>query len=265
MAHPVSNIVRFPPARKMKIFILKLFEWEDNWPLPPGGQQEDSRGQSCSAIPWSTNKSLLKTNDLEKTLRSWPLNSVDITHIQPPATDGGREWGDGSGERVGVYKYKYADYSPHLHFSSPAPFLHWLSVPVLIVGCIESSVGKCLNVSRQTKPSAASGCEINRTQRYQRHFPLLSESRGAETNFKWSPLIFLAQAITPESAVYRAINFWILLNIVSSWAAKGYWNYLAKYILCTLFVKFSYPLLPSIHLIQTQNGLENTSTVFQSI
>ena len=124
MAHPVSNIVRFPPARKMKIFILKLFEWEDNWPLPPGGQQEDSRGQSCSAIPWSTNKSLLKTNDLEKTLRSWPLNSVDITHIQPPATDGGREWGDGSGERVGVYKYKYADYSPHLHFSSPAPFLH---------------------------------------------------------------------------------------------------------------------------------------------
>ena len=46
-------------------------------------------GQSCSAFPWSTNKSLAKTNDLEKTLRSSPLNSVDITHIESPATDRG--------------------------------------------------------------------------------------------------------------------------------------------------------------------------------
>ena len=77
-------------------------------------------GQSCSAFPWSTNKSLAKTNDLEKTLRSSPLNSVDITHIESPATDRGH-----TVTEVKRELYKYADYSAHLHFSLITPFLDY--------------------------------------------------------------------------------------------------------------------------------------------
>ena len=86
-------------------------------------------GQSCSAILWSTNKSLAKTNDWEKTLRSLPLDSVDITHIKPPATDRGqrgmREGGGKSWININMQIALLISISP--------PQLAVLTVPVPVV------------------------------------------------------------------------------------------------------------------------------------
>ena len=126
-------------------------------------------GLSSSAVLWlwSTNKSWAKTNDLEKTWRSSPLNSVDITHIDPPLcpqqlrhVDTGQGWWDG----IIVPSQEVMRVAINMQITLHHSLSGWASSDC-------QWMSKCQSTNK-TIIRIRSRSEINSTQRYQlRHFP----------------------------------------------------------------------------------------------